>query len=63
MHNIGEFYNLSKICKFCNFKKIETALGNKKRILNKRQKLFYTCPHLNFLIGFLVFVLAYLPLP
>ena len=45
MHKIREMKNIGKICKTCNLEKIEIALANKKRILNKRQELFYTCPH------------------
>ena len=45
MHKIGELKNISNICKTCNLEKIEIALAEKNRNLNKRQELFYTCPH------------------
>ena len=45
MHKIGEVLNINKICKTCNLEKMEIALANKERKLNKRQELFFTCPH------------------
>ena len=45
MHKIGELSNINRICKTCNLEKMEIALANKKRNLNKRQELFFTCPH------------------
>ena len=32
--------SISKICKTCNLEKMEIALANKQRKLNKRQELF-----------------------
>ena len=45
MHKIGELKNVSKTSKTCNLEKIEIALADKKRNLNKRQILVNTCPH------------------
>ena len=44
MHKIGELKNVGKTCKTCSLEKIEIAIANKERSLNKRQELFYSCP-------------------
>ena len=45
MHKSGELKNIGKTCKTCNLEKIEIGLANKERSLNKRQEIFYSCPH------------------
>ena len=37
--------NVGKTCKTCNLAIIEIALADNERSLNKRQKLFLSCPH------------------
>ena len=46
MHEVGELKNGSKTGKTCNLEKIEISLANRERRLNKRQELFYSCPHI-----------------
>ena len=46
LHHIGEVSNIRKICSTCNLEKVEIAIANNKLILNKRNELISSCPHL-----------------
>ena len=46
LHRIGEVNNIRKICSTCNLEKMEIAIANNKLILNKRNELISSCPHL-----------------
>ena len=44
LHKVGNNKNVKSICYTCNLEKYETAMANKRIILNKRNDLFLNAP-------------------